>query len=138
MHKRAIFWTNFQLEFWGTEGRILGVWLTDRLSQSLAIGLLHLTGLLPLRAWKELEQANYSNASGDLHRISGDDDDASQPRTAERRPESPAPRICIITHKCLGRNPLPIVVQGRTLTRVFVSPYSGFLPLTLIQYAAYF
>jgi len=56
--------------------------MTGRLTLSPATTLQHLAGpLLPLRAWNELDQDNYSNASNDLHWITGDDDDAApQPR----------------------------------------------------------
>ena len=91
--QRAIFWTHFQLDFWESE-RVDSWHMADKawLSQSLAISLRPLAGPhLPLRAWNELDQDKHSNASNDLHWITGDDDASSQPQVAARPSESLPP-----------------------------------------------
>jgi len=110
----------------GLKEWIIGTWLTGRLSQSPATSLRHLARpLLPLRAWNELDQDNCSNASSDLHRITGDDDAHSLRWPRNPRPPSRFVLLLIIA----SDQPIPF---GRPRTHPsFHIPLQWFPPLEL-------
>jgi len=120
------FGRNFNWTFGGLKEWIIDTWLTGRLSQSPATSLRHLARpLLPLRAWNELDQDNCSNASSDLHRITGDDDAHSLRWLCNPRPPSRFVLLLIIA----SDQPIPF---GRPRTHPsFHIPLQWFPPLEL-------